>query len=674
MRRNRVLIIFALVFATSAAVLWLGSVLAAATVEINTGITVDEGSVGNTISNTVLLATDGDMGANGATVTYTLMTTPTNGDLFLNSTLLTQTGTFLQTDIDSNVLTYDHDDSETLSDSFDFTAATSTTITSSTFLITVTAVNEPPTISGGPYSITENVANSTPVGTVITSDVDVGDTFTYSIIASDPTPAFAIGISNGEITVSDTNELDFETNPIFTVTVEIEDSGMLTDTADIVINLLDDNDPPVLSPAGPFNLVESALNTNPVGTPIVATDDDLGAGDVLTYSITSGDPTNVFDINSSGQIIVADDSQLDFETPPTTYILTIQVEDSAGATDTQVVTVNITNANEQPTVNDDSFNINENSSNATPVGTVAASDPDTSDTLTFGFSSGNSGGAFAISNDGSNNGAITVANSSQLDYETTQTFTLGIIITDSDGLQDTATVTIDINNLFDETPTANNATFFVAEGSANGVVIGTVTATDPELASGDTLAFSITGGNTGNVFAINSSSGQITVPNTSLLDADAMPTFNLTVRVIDLGGQIDTAIITVNVTPLPITNIYLPVVLNNYPPVEPNNNCSQSYGIGTGTDYEFTADDTEDWYAVTLASGGNLNVTLSSFEPAQGQLIVYGGSCSGLTVLQNDGSPSTTKTVNLTGLSAGTYYIRVFSSPITNTTYNLRVN
>ncbi|VAW32506.1 hypothetical protein MNBD_CHLOROFLEXI01-62 [hydrothermal vent metagenome] len=879
MRRNRIPVVFAILLSMSVVVFWLGTVLADATIEINDGLTVAEGSVDNIISSTVLSATDGITGSPTAILTYTLVTTPTNGFLTLNgSPSLAVNDQFTQTAVNNNWLLYTHDDSEMLSDSFDFTVETSTTITNSTFLITITPVydqipvvddqtfsvdensvtgtavdtiiatdldaadaltytiiggnfgtpfavgnitgnitvdsiapldfetnqfltftvqvedlgvltdtavitvnlndiNEAPTISGGPFTITENVANGLFVGTVITSDVDVGDTFTYTITASDPAAAFAIGSSSGTITVSDSSLLDFETTPTFTLTVQIEDSGTLTDTADIVITLLDANDPPVLSAAGPFPLPENSPNGTLVGSAIIATDDDIGAGDVLTYTIAAGDPSSIFAIGgSSGQITVTNGSLLDFDTLPTSYNLTIQVIDNAGATDIEIVTINLTNvnepptisggpfmlnentangisvgtvitsdvdagdtftysitasdpaaafaigsssgtitvsdsslldfettptftltvqiedsgaltdtadivinldnANEIPTVNGNTFNIDENSANGTAVGTVSGSDPDAADmgNLTFGILSGNTAGAFAIANDGSNNGNITVANIIQLDFETNQSFTLGIIVTDMGGLNSTANVTININNLFDEAPTASNATFFAAEGSANGVVVGTVSATDPELASGDALTYAITSGNMGSVFAINSSSGQITVPDVSKLDSNSMPIFNLTVTVTDLGNLVDTAVITINVSPLPINTLYLPIILNNYPPIEPNNNCNQSFGIGTGTDYEFTADDTEDWYAVTLSSPGNLLVTLSSFEPAQGQLIVYAGPCSSLTALQNDGSSSTTKVVNLTGLAAGTYYIRVFSAPITNTTYTLRVN
>ena len=44
---------------------------------------------------------------------------------------------------------------------------------------------------------------------------------------------------------------------------------------------------------------------------------DPDAGDTLSYAITGGDPTGAFAIDSAtGEITVADSSQLDFETTP----------------------------------------------------------------------------------------------------------------------------------------------------------------------------------------------------------------------------------------------------------------------------------------------------------------------------------------------------------------------
>ena len=59
------------------------------------------------------------------------------------------------------------------------------------------------------------------------------------------------------------------------------------------------------------------------------------------------------------------------------------------------------------------------------------------------------------------------------------------------------------------------------ENAANGTVVGTVAASDPD--AGDTLSYAITGGNTGGAFAINATTGQITVNNSAALDFETQP-------------------------------------------------------------------------------------------------------------------------------------------------------
>ncbi|MCA9954960.1 MAG: cadherin domain-containing protein [Anaerolineales bacterium] len=762
--------------ASVVAVTWLGSVLADATLPVNEGLTVDEGSMAAVISNTLLLAEDDT--APGSSLTFTLVSLPVHGSLNLNGSPLSLPGEFTQADVDANLLTYDNDGTENASDSFDFTVATSggsTTVPQTSFAITVNPVfDQTPVLNDATFDLPENSAVNTSVGTVTATDADFGDSLSYTITNSLPEAAFTIVTTTGEIKVSNSTPLDLETNPTFTLTLEVKDSGNLTDSAQVTINLLNVNEAPVIDPAGPFNIAENTVTGTAVTT-ITATDVD--ASDVITFSISAGNTANAFAIGaSSGILTVADGSLLDYETPPTSYTLTVKAQDIAGDFDTEDVVINLTDVNEPPivsdatftpnenlpngesvgfvpaddpenntlnftvtggnpgsilalntatgeltvndatkldyemtptfpvtvsvsdgtnpaeiatmtinvadlneapVVNDATFSIAENTANSTQVGLVSASDEDADDigNLTFAILTGNGGGAFAIANDGSNNGRITVANSTLLDYETKTSYVLGIITTDTLGLENTATITINLTNVYDVAPNVSNATFFVAEGSANGVAVGTVTATDPELAYGDILTFAIIGGNTGTVFAINSTTGQITVPDTSKLDAGTMPTFNLTVRATDRGGKIDTGTITINVSPLPITYLYLPITFNNYPPIEPNNHCGQAYAIGSGTTYEFTSDDVEDWYAFTLNSPGNLVVTLSNFEPSQGQLVVYGGVCgSNLVALQNNGNALPTKVIDLGVQPAGTYYIRVYSVPVTNTTYNLRVN
>jgi predicted outer membrane repeat protein len=93
-------------------------------------------------------------------------------------------------------------------------------------------------------------------------------------------------------------------------------------------------------------------------------------------------------------------------------------------------------------------------------------------------------------------------------------------------------------------PIVTPATFAVDENSANGTVVGTVAATEPD--AGDTHTFAITRGNTDGAFAIDANSGQLTVANAAALNFETTPTFNLAVQATDVGGLTDTKSVTVN--------------------------------------------------------------------------------------------------------------------------------
>ena len=99
--------------------------------------------------------------------------------------------------------------------------------------------------------------------------------------------------------------------------------------------------------------------------------------------------------------------------------------------------------NRPPEIANQSFAVNENSANGAIVGTVAASDPDAGQALTYQITAGNASGAFAID---ASTGQITVANGAALDYETTPAFTLTVQVTDngSPALSSTATITINL--------------------------------------------------------------------------------------------------------------------------------------------------------------------------------------------------------------------------------------
>ena len=292
-----------------------------------------------------------------------------------------------------------------------------------------------------------------------------------------------------------------------------------------------------------FSVAEDAAVDAEVGTVTASDADD----DDLTFSITSGNTDDVFAINaSSGLLTVA--KALDFETTMA-YTLKVDVSDGT-ASNTANITINVTDVekNTAPTIANQTFSIAEDVAVDAEIGTVKASDADNDD-LTFSITSGNTDDVFAIN---ASSGLLTVAKA--LDFETTMAYTLKVDVSDGTA-SNTANITINVTDVEKNTaPTIANQTFSIAEDVAVDAEIGTVKASD---ADNDELTFSITSGNTSDAFAVNASSGLLTVAN--VLDFETTPTYTLVVSVSD-GTDSNTADITINVTDVQEEEVQLQII------------------------------------------------------------------------------------------------------------------
>ncbi|MGE0642509.1 MAG: tandem-95 repeat protein [Nitrospira sp.] len=187
------------------------------------------------------------------------------------------------------------------------------------------------------------------------------------------------------------------------------------------------------------------------------------------------------------------------------------------------------------------LSLEENSANGSHVGFVTAEDTDASETFSYTLTD-SAGGRFAVN---SSTGEITVANGALLDYDTAASHNIVVRVTDSGGLTYDEVFTINLTNV-NETPTdLSLSANVVVENVANGTVVGTVSGTDPD--SGDTKTYSFTD-SAGGRFAINSSTGEITVANSSLLNYEQATSHTVTVRVTDSGGLTYDETFTINVT------------------------------------------------------------------------------------------------------------------------------
>ena len=221
------------------------------------------------------------------------------------------------------------------------TDGTNTSVTE-TVVVDVNDVNDtaPVVSAAGPFSIAEDDANATVVGSVSATDADgVGAVTGYSIVSGDTGSAFAISAA-GQITVADTTAIDYETTISFSLGITATDGTNTSVTETVVVDVNDVNDTaPVVAAGQSFNVIATATNGAVVGT-VSATDADT-VGSITNYSITG----TVFAIAANGQITVADNATLATGSPHT-----VDVDATDGVNTSASVSVTITAVTNAPPV------------------------------------------------------------------------------------------------------------------------------------------------------------------------------------------------------------------------------------------------------------------------------------------------------------------------------------
>ncbi len=416
--------------------------------------------------------------------------------------------------------------------------------------------NEPPIVEDAIFLLAENSADGTSIGTVTASDPNTSDTLTYAITTGNSDPdndsnvAFAIDTTTGEITVADSGDLDFESTPSFNLTVTVTDAEGLSGDAAIRVNLtdIDENTPPIITSNATFQVSE---NTTTLGR-ITAEDAD---GNDLSFSISGGADQGLFTIDS-------DSGELSFKNAPdfenagsangdNNFQVQISVSDDID-TVTQDLTISVTDVDENtpPTITSNAnFSVVEN---IKTVGTITAEDADGND-LTFSISGGADQALFIIdSNSGelSFNNVPDFENASNANSDNNYQVSVEV----SDGTQTvTQDLTISVTNE-NEPPNIDDAIVTVDENSEEETQVAIITASDPE---NETLNFAIISGNldpdndSNLAFAIDPSTGIITVNDKDDLDFETNPSFNLEVTATDAGNLSDTAEVTVNLGDVP---------------------------------------------------------------------------------------------------------------------------
>jgi len=206
----------------------------------NVPLRVDEGFAG-TITDSLLLATDAESPPDS--ITYTVApdsggSPPVHGTLWRDGVAVGREDTFTQADVDSRLVSYEHDGSETLFDSFVFRVTDGDGAVASdqghidfTFGILVTPVNDPPLARDTSFVIRRD---STLPGLLPGSDPD-SPNLIFSLLTNGTLGvASVVDSATGAFTyvpVPDTMGVD-------TFTFEISDGLALSDPGTVTIDIL----------------------------------------------------------------------------------------------------------------------------------------------------------------------------------------------------------------------------------------------------------------------------------------------------------------------------------------------------------------------------------------------------------------------------------------------------
>ena len=608
------------------------------------------------------------------------------------------------------------------------------------------AVNPPPAFDqqGYAFDLAENAdgsANGISLGTVSATDAD-GGSVSYGIEGGNESGRFEIDAASGELFYVGGGE-DYETGATrFELTVRASDGDETTDTS-VTVNVTDvdepveDNRPVVQSDqsvpqtvsepdgedfsADPSTSGRVAVGDTATGTIGTAREKDWFAVELVagrTYVIDlRGSPTDdgtlsdpylrgIYDAEGNRISGTLNDdggqgynSRVSFTATEsgTHYIAAGAYSSRRGTyevevTDTSPPETPQEQVQQQPPAFGSQFygfELEENadgSANRISLGTVSATDPD-GGSVSYGIEGGNAAGLFEID---AASGELFYVGGGE-DYETGATsFELTVRASDGDQTTDTA-VTVNVTDVAEAPAFAQAGYAFDlaenADGSANRISLGTVSATDPD---GGSVSYGIEGGNEAGRFEIDAASGELFYVGGGEDYETGATRFELTVRASD-GDQTTDATVTVDVTDVDEPVVVDPPVAQEVQSVPqtvsegatdlPNDNSTPGrVAVGGSVTGTIGAGRDQDRFAVELVAGRTYQFDLEGSPGGGGTLpdtyfrAIYNSEGRYQSGTYNDDfEGSRDSRVTFTPEESGTYYARVSGDRNETGTYTLTV-
>ena len=363
--------------------------------------------------------------------------------------------------------------------------------------------------------------------------------------------AFIIDPVSGRVILS--SPLDYERGTrLYNLTVAANDlsiSAPRTAMAELMVTVEDVNDN---APSfGDDIYREMIAATSPVSTPVLSVncnDNDAGQNARITYHIISNPPaTDFFGINvNTGSITVAEDlreRQLD----NITFFVTCRDNIHPVLSDTALIAISITEANQHtPTFTRMTYNmsIEETYPLLEPILTITATDDDIGPFGRITYTLQPPSEIFFIN---STDGTLSLLK--QIDFETQQSHTLTVVATDGapdsiNRMSASATVEVTVINVNEYTPRCPRPIYI---GIIADMFLGEIfnfNCVDRDDGLAGMLTYTITGGNQNDLFSIEDSSLNLSMP---IDPSIAQERYSLNVTVSDLGNPPRATVVSVEV-------------------------------------------------------------------------------------------------------------------------------
>lgn len=291
-----------------------------------------------------------------------------------------------------------------------------------------------------------------------------------------------------------------------------------------------------------FTVSQGNFSNNIVGK-IAATDPD--AGQLLSFSIISGNTSNIFSLNSTTGELSTLTTNLFKPGDTVVYTLNIKVTDNSALpkSSTAVVTIKLIGnplviANQNPIIKNQAFTVKQSSFSSGLIGKIVASDPDVGQQLSFKINTGNNAALFILNN---NTGDLSSNSTSLFKAGDTISYLLNITVTDNGSSPKSSSADITVKCIgnpvvvaINNSPVILPQTFSILQSSFKSNLVGKIIASDPD--AGQVLTYSIVSENTAGLFLVNSSTGDLTTTTSNVFrNADTLE-HTLSIKVTDNGN------------------------------------------------------------------------------------------------------------------------------------------